>query len=82
MPWVQTSNSPWEVHMMLPQQGRAQSMGRWAQVASLAVPAMLSMVAEWWAAEFRALIAGWLPGPNVRPAAAAFPTKLHQRPPE
>ena len=29
-------------------------------VASLAVPSMLSMVAEWWASEFRGLIAGWI----------------------
>ena len=29
-------------------------------VAALAIPSMLSMVAEWWAAEFRALIAGWI----------------------
>ena len=30
-------------------------------VASLAIPSMLSMIAEWWAAEFRQLLAGWLP---------------------
>eukprot|EP01047_Picozoa_sp_COSAG01_P034035 COSAG01_NODE_2535_length_7489_cov_14.116644_4_plen_489_part_00 len=29
-------------------------------VATLAIPSMLSMVAEWWAAETRQLIAGWL----------------------
>lgn len=44
-------------------------------VASLAVPSMLSMVAEWWAAEFRGLIAGWIdstpPAPPVATIMAA-----------
>eukprot|EP01043_Picozoa_sp_COSAG02_P037878 COSAG02_NODE_2877_length_7842_cov_3.566060_4_plen_521_part_00 len=44
-------------------------------VMSLAVPSMLSMVAEWWAAEFRGLIAGWIdstpPAPQVPTIMAA-----------
>ena len=75
------SNLLWEIHTRLPQ-GRAQDLGRWAQVASLAVPTMLSMIAEWWAAEFRALIAGWLPGPNVSPSAAALPARANGHPRE
>jgi hypothetical protein len=47
-------------------------------VAALAIPSMLSMIAEWWAAEFRQLLAGWLPhnrdqspSPHTGPATAA-----------
>ena len=42
-----------------PGRGRDHAAGL-CVVASLAIPSMLSMVAEWWAAEFRALIAGWV----------------------
>eukprot|EP01052_Picozoa_sp_SAG31_P031614 SAG31_NODE_3369_length_4354_cov_4.327380_3_plen_469_part_00 len=40
-------------------------------VASLAVPSMLSMIAEWWAAECRALIAGWVDSSDVTTIIAA-----------
>ena len=41
-------------------------------VASLAVPSMLSMVAEWWASEFRGLIAGWIHSSAAAPPVATI----------
>ena len=40
-------------------------------VAPLAIPSMLSMVAEWWAAEARALIAGWIHAVDIPTIMAA-----------
>ena len=42
-------------------------------VLSLAVPSMLAMIGEWWSAEIRTLVAGWLPHAPNNEAASKIP---------